>query len=366
MTEPNDWKVLANLMKAAQLAGVDFAAAMTFLQTFSRLQDMEKQTDGKTHVASAEGRAMRVLFTGGGGAATQALYDLLSPRYEVEFADANVNARPVWLSPHRWHTIPEATAPHFTKAMLELCASEDINVLVPGVEEDLIRLAIHRTWGDFGQTRVILPHESFVGAHLDKLRSMRVLEDAGIPVPWTYRCAPVPFGIWWQYPALVKPREGRGSRHVAIVNTEAELDAHVLLSGLTKASFIVQELLQGQEYTVTMVGDQRGTLRAVVPVRVALKKGITVRAATDHDEGVIAACVKIHAVQPVSGIYNIQCIKTADGAVKPFEINPRISTTTCLAMAAGVDVLGLALDEGGLAPFQDGLTLQRTWRTAFA
>jgi hypothetical protein len=48
MTEPNDWKALANLMKkAAQLAGVDFAAAMTFLQTFSRLQDMDKQVDGK-------------------------------------------------------------------------------------------------------------------------------------------------------------------------------------------------------------------------------------------------------------------------------------------------------------------------------
>jgi hypothetical protein len=47
MTEPNDCKALANLMKAAQLAGVDFAAAMTFLQTFSRLQDMDKQMDGK-------------------------------------------------------------------------------------------------------------------------------------------------------------------------------------------------------------------------------------------------------------------------------------------------------------------------------
>jgi hypothetical protein len=47
VTEPNDWKALANLMKAAQLAGVDFAAAMTFLQTFSRLQDMDKQVDGK-------------------------------------------------------------------------------------------------------------------------------------------------------------------------------------------------------------------------------------------------------------------------------------------------------------------------------
>jgi carbamoyl-phosphate synthase large subunit len=308
---------------------------------------------------------MKVLFTGGGGAATSALYHMHAMRlHEVHFADADPDARPPWLPEAHWHVIPRADDPQFLKQLTAL--SRDFDVLVPGVDEELLRIAIVQALGDFS-CRVILPHKDFVHTHLDKLTSMRVLEAAGIPVPWTHRCAPVPEGALGRlFPAIVKPREGRGSRHVRVIHSLVEFDAHVLLSGLTRASFLVQELLHGQEYTVTMVGDQRGTLRAVVPVRVALKKGITVRAQTDAAPAVVAACEKIHAVQPVSGIYNIQCIQAPDGTVKPFEINPRISTTTCLAMAAGVDVLGLALDEGGLAPFRDGLTLHRTWETAFA
>lgn len=74
-----------------------------------------------------------------------------------------------------------------------------------------------------------------------------------------------------------------------------------------------------------------------------IKKGITLRAETDRDERVIAACVAIHAAQPVSGCYNIQLMKAEAGDVKPFEINPRISTTACLALAAGVDFVDVYL-----------------------
>lgn len=303
---------------------------------------------------------MRVLFTGGGGVASESLAALL-PQHDVHFADANPDTRPDWLPAERWHVIPTASTPGFYLTLEQLCRKAGIALLVPGVDEELLGLAMARTMGF--PCRVLLPHESFVGLHLDKLRSMRTLAQAGILVPRTDRLLSAD---WRAFPVVVKPREGRGSRHIAIVHTEEELQAHVLLSRLGRPSFLVQELLVGQEYTVTMVADQRGTLRAVVPVRVAEKRGITIRGTTEADQDVIDACQKIHAVQPVSGIYNVQCIKAADGTVQPFEINPRISTTTCVAMAAGVDVLGLALAEDGLAPFQHGLTVQRAWRTTIA
>ena len=137
--------------------------------------------------------------------------------------------------------------------------------------------------------------------------------------------------------------------------------------------FIVQELLQGQEYTVMMAADQTSHLRAVVPVKVRLKRGITLRAETDRDEKVIAACVAIHAAHPVTGCFNVQLVKTKEGDVKPFEINPRISTTTCLALAAGVDFIDMYLGSGqatnltmsGLASFQDNLQLKRSWHHEF-
>ena len=122
-----------------------------------------------------------------------------------------------------------------------------------------------------------------------------------------------------------------------------------------------------------MAADRASQLRAVVPVKVGIKKGITLRAETDRDEHVIAACAAIHAAQPVPGCYNIQLVKTEAGEVKPFEINPRISTTACLALAAGIDFISIYLGESQgsvnapdrLMSFSHGVKLRRTWLNEF-
>ena len=106
-----------------------------------------------------------------------------------------------------------------------------------------------------------------------------------------------------------------------------------------------------------------------VPVLVERKRGITLRAATLHDQGVIESCRAIHAADPVPGCYSIQLIKAADGSAKPFEINPRVSTTACLGLAAGVDFIGIFLGlpgatdhlRQGLVDFKDRLGLKRSW-----
>jgi carbamoyl-phosphate synthase large subunit len=307
-----------------------------------------------------------LLFTGGGGAASEALHRLLRDRYVVHFADADPRAKPCSIPSSAWHPIPLASAPDFLDGLTALCRRLDVNLLLPGVDEELIPIARDR---DRVARHVLLPSAEFVETHLDKLASAAHLQSLGIPAPVTEMCGE---RRRVAFPCIVKPRRGRGSRHVAVVQSEEELRAHVLLSGRTAGEFIVQELLHGQEYTVTMVADRTGTLRAVVPVRVELKRGITLRAATDRNEAVIAACVAIHRAQPVAGCFNIQLIASEAGAVKPFEINPRISTTTCLALAAGVDFVDLHLGGelvrrgiDGLAAFEDGYQLKRSWHNEF-
>lgn len=240
---------------------------------------------------------------------------------------------------------------------------------MPGVDEELVAIA---EADPPVAPHVLLPPPSFIARHLDKLASNASLRSLGVPVPETAGLAE---GRRVAFPCVAKPRRGRGSRHVAIVRSEAELNAHVLLSHRPARDFIVQERLEGPEYTVLMVADRSARLRAVVPVRVEIKRGITIRAETDRDAAVISACAAIHKAQPVSGCYNVQAIKTAADVVQPFEINPRISTTTCLAVAAGVDFLGLALDDdqrvvgatasADLVSFHNGFRLKRSWNNEF-
>lgn len=315
-----------------------------------------------TTMNRTKGTKLRLLFTGGGGAGTEALNRLLSDRYEVFFADADRESKPYMIPSDHWLQIPLARAAEFPGEIADLCRRMQIDLLIPTVDEELLSIA--RLTEPLGFD-VLLPPEHFVKRHLDKLVSNQFLHKAGLPAPKTVSACEGRLG----FPCIVKPRCGRGSRNVATVYSEDELKAHITLARQAPEDFVVQELIIGDEYTVMMAANRKCKLRAIVPVLVERKRGITLRAMTLHDEDVIDACRAIHGADPVPGCYNIQMIKAADGSASPFEINPRISTTACLGLAAGVDFVGIFLDlpeatvhlRQGLVDFKNCLGLKRTW-----
>lgn len=62
-------------------------------------------------------------------------------------------------------------------------------------------------------------------------------------------------------------------------------------------------------------------------------------------------------------IYNLQCILTEDNKVYPFEVNPRISTTFCVALAAGFDPFKMfdSLNEEEFV-IANKFSLRRNWK----
>lgn len=311
-------------------------------------------------------RHKRLLFTGGGGAGSEALYRQLNGKYDVYFADADIEAKPYGIPSSNWFQIPYAVTPKFVDTVRELCKTLRIDLLIPGVDEELQVIADAKETFD---CELLMPTSDFINIHLDKLTSNKHLEKSGVPVPRTE--LPSQHSLL-DFPCIIKPRRGRGSKGVAAVHSEKELDAHILLSRMHPDDFIMQELMTGQEYTVMMLADKRGRLSAVVPIKVSLKKGITIRAETVYSESIIEACVKIHDAYMVPGYYNIQLIETGLGEIMPFELNPRISTTACLALASGVNFIDIYLDDNNsssgeldLVHFQKGLCLKRSWYNEF-
>ena len=118
-----------------------------------------------------------------------------------------------------------------------------------------------------------------------------------------------------------------------------------------------------------MVCDSQCNLVAVVPVRVESKKGVTIRAETEANEKVIIFCRLVHERLPCSGTYNIQLILTESGDVIPFEINPRISTTFCLVVAAGIDPIqafAAPYDKANAQTFSSGVSVHRHYYNYFS
>ena len=302
---------------------------------------------------------IRLLFTGGGGAGNASIYRTLEDRYEMHFADADALAMDPVLPRDRRHAIPLANSGNFISGVSELCAALRIDVVIPGVDEELP--LIPEVVSNIEGLEALLPDAGYVTSMLDKLAMAEALKAADLPVPHTATAAE---GRTGAFPCIVKPRHGRGSRGVQILKTAEQVEAYVLLSGLNPEQIILQDLQEGQEYTVLMAADRRARLRAVVPVKIDVKRGITLRAETAYDADVIRGCQAIHEALPTKGCYNIQLIKTSMGHIMPFEINPRVSTTFCLGLSAGIDPIAIHRDGvvgDDLLLFRRGVRLRRHW-----
>lgn len=274
----------------------------------------------------------KILFTGSGGAGTEAIWRLLSAKYDLYFADADVESIPDCIPFDRKIKIAFAKDHEFIDQLIRTCRLHEIDILVPGVDEELLSIAKNRS---LFSALVMLPSASFVELMLDKLESARAIDKAGLSVPKTLhltRADEIGF------PLIVKPRSGRGSRGVQVINNPDEINAYQIMYRVKNTNDIVaQELCVGDEYTVFVAVDQMKNLSAVVPVKVDQKKGVTIRAKIHLDDNVLRYVREFHKAFKEPGVYNIQCIVKKSGEVKPFEVNPRISTTFCLSLAAGFD-----------------------------
>lgn len=308
---------------------------------------------------------IKVLFTGGGGAGNEALFRLLGKRYILHFGDADIAAIDPGIPEDRRHELAWASDPDFVDKVAELCRRLDIDLLIPGVDEELLALA--RNADALAPTRLLLPDENYVETMIDKLHMVDALAARKIPVPLSHTLADDLHDI--RFPCISKPRRGRGSRDVRVLASPDEAVALKTKLGSLAGEMLVQEKIEGIEYTVQMVADCRGHLRAIVPVKVGVKRGITLRAETEAEPRVMTFCRSVHQALPTSGCYNIQLIMTPEWKVFPFEINPRVSTTLCLVVAAGIDPIAIFLGDAGrgeLLPFVAGMQLQRHWVNHFS
>jgi carbamoyl-phosphate synthase large subunit len=301
---------------------------------------------------------MRILFTGGGGAGSEALWRILNKKYTLFFADAVLDNIDKSIPTDSRIEIAFANSKNYLESIKSVCDKNEIDLIVPGVDEELMQFD---SFLNKDVTEVFLPNKDFVRIMLDKYACAKAIKSTGLNGPKTFtvgRASEIGF------PLIVKPKTGRGSRGVRIVNSLKELNAYKILYPTNEEDFIVQELAIGTEYTVLVSANKKGQLNAIIPVKVDQKIGITIQAKIDMNNLIIEYAKKFHSHYRTSGIYNIQCILTQSGVVYPFEINPRISTTFCLSVAAGFDPFELYFNETSgeeLFTPSNELSLQRNW-----
>ena len=165
----------------------------------------------------------------------------------------------------------------------------------------------------------------------DKLATCDHLRAHGIAAAPSWLPSTLPADV--AFPLFVKPRGGRGSVGAYRVNDRRELE--FFLSYVTDP--IVQEYLDGPEFTLDVLCDFDGQPISIVPrERVVIRSGVIDRGRTKQDQTLIDLALACTHVLPFAGAINIQC-RVVDGRPTVFEINPRFSGGIPLTIAAGAD-----------------------------
>jgi len=283
--------------------------------------------------------ATRVLVTGAGGPAGVAVIRSLLQRPEVEVFAGDMDgwASGLYLVPaNRRRILSPGKSPTFVDELIALCAEDEIDVLFSTVDVELPPLARRR--GELSAA-LAAPSLDTLETCLDKF-ALAVRCAPLLRTPVTHLVGPASTAAEWDFPIIVKPRSGAGSRGVRLVHSRADLDALG-----DDDSLIAQELLPGDEYSVDVIAAADGHVVAAVPrTRTRVDSGVSIAGLTVRDAELEATATAVAQAIGLTGVANVQLRRDTAGVPALLEVNPRFPGAMPLTIAAGVDMPSLALD----------------------
>lgn len=284
----------------------------------------------------------RVLVTGAGGPAGVAIIRSLLRRDDVEVLAADMDrwASGIYLvDPAHRRLVPAGRADDFVDVVRATCREDRVDVLFPTVDVELPRIAAARDAFAAEGTLVASPSLTTLETCLDKLALARACART-VRVPRTELVGTPQAVSGWEFPVIVKPRRGAGSRGVHEV-----ADQHALDAVHAEEDLLVQELLPGEEYSVDVLADLEGNVVAAVPrARLRVDSGVAVAGVTLHDEELVATATAVARAVGLTTVANVQLKRDADGVPALLEVNPRFPGAMPLTIASGVDMPSLVLD----------------------
>ena len=313
---------------------------------------------------------MRVLISAGGTVTAQSLIKALREDGRASFVAVvdvdELNATKFFAD--EFVRVPLAADPGFVGACLDAVARLRIDLFVPIiVEREFLPLdGARAALAELGCSLAAPPRDVVLVAG-DKLAFAAFLERHGIETPKTVAYESDLAQI--RFPAYLKPRLGSGS-----VGTQRVSSIEVLHDAARgRSNLIVQEAVDGTEFTVDCFAAEPGRVVAAVPrERIAIKAGVSVKGRTYRHPRIEAIAGDVVAKSGIAGPANVQGMLRADGSFSIIEMNPRFSGTLALTTAAGINFATLLLDAFEGKPIADlrgthraGVTMMRYWSEAF-
>lgn len=278
-------------------------------------------------------KRLNILLLGVGGNVTQGILAALrSTNNNYNIIGACVSKESIGLYMcDKAYICPNANDIKFMQWVIDVCNKEEIDIVFSGVEEVIFEMAknieIFKT-----STKSIFISSSYEQLLIgnDKYKTSIWLKEQGLNYP---AFSPADNTIELDklikeegYPLLAKPKSGKGSSGILIINELEDFDQIN-----NKEEYIIQQYLgdEDSEYTVGCYCDKNGKLQDIIIMKRKLKYGTTFFAEIVQDEVIEQECKNICRKFKPIGPLNIQLRKHKGKAVC-FELNVRFSGTTPL------------------------------------
>jgi carbamoyl-phosphate synthase large subunit len=297
------------------------------------------------------GEAMRILITGAGGPSAISVWKSLKEDHELYMADMDARAAGLYLvPPDRRFLLPRGDSPQFVEVVAAECKKRAIDLLIPTVDSELLPIARARQGLVQAGTKVQLCSSEVLEVCRDKYALLRHCSGEEY-VPQFTLLSEDNVGMLTKFPLFAKPRFGAGSVGLHYIESEEEL-----LALPRDNSYLVQEHLPGEEYSVDVYVKSDGKVIAAVPrLRMKTDSGIAVTARTVQQKDAIELAHRVIEKVGIRYAANIQFKRAADGRLMLLEVNPRFPGTLPLTNAAGIDLPKLLLREAAGEAMPDKL-----------
>ncbi|MFF2051312.1 ATP-grasp domain-containing protein [Leifsonia sp. NPDC058194] len=284
----------------------------------------------------------RVLVTGAGGPAGVAVIRSLLARDDVEVLAADMDgwASGLYLVPSaNRRIVPAGRSETFVDELIAMCGADGVDVLFSTVDVELPGLAARRDELQSAGTALAAPSHDTLVTCLDKFQlAQRV--DGSARIPRTRLLTAEGVAEDWDFPVIIKPRSGAGSRGVRLIPDRESLEA------LTPDdSILIQENLPGEEFSVDVLAGLDGGVIAAVPrSRERVDSGVSIAGRTVKRAELSETAAAVARAIGLTGVANVQLRYSVEGVPALLEVNPRFPGAMPLTIAAGVDMPSLLLD----------------------
>lgn len=246
-----------------------------------------------------------ILLTSIGSATSVNLLKLLKNAYRIVATDSNPYGYTAGsMMADVFYQLPLATNPNYIDSLVAIIRKEDVALVIPIHDEEVRKITQHRS---LLPVPVLASSDEAIKLFNDKWESAKFVQQLGIEVP------EIMYDASSRVAGIKRKKQSVGSNGIDIYKSGQQIPSDILKPDYENEDYFVQELVEGDEYTVDVAADKTGKPFLIIPrQRVEVKAGVATKVRIVEDKKLIDLVEKIYKNICIPGFSNVQFIKSSE------------------------------------------------------